>query len=448
MPLLSNLLNYAEVALTFVVMISILVAAHEFGHYIFARLFNMGVEEFAIGFGKPTLLTYMRRTYDLTIKPGENPQIENMSAGLSFEAGSAGSALEGGSQTRTVTVVDTPNGKALRETTNFTIRPWPLGGFVRIKGMMPEEDGKEVQVPGGFYSKAPWQRFLVLLAGPAFSVLAGIVLLVPLFMVNGVSQMSRSTKLTQMTSDGAAYAAGLREQDKILAIDGKPVNTLYDIVQVVRRSAGKPLEFTYERAGVRKEVVVTPKLSKDPQPIFGPNLEPLDDNLRRIGQIGIGMSFEKVPVSFVSAWSKAWATPWSALTSIGRVFQKPSTFSQNVGGPGTIIKQTADSVQQGPADVIELAALLSISVGIFNLLPIWPLDGGQMAVAIAEMLRGGRRLSMRVQNAIGTLGFALVLTLMFSVIVVDVQRLSKHEDPKPAKTTPALKAEPAKKTSE
>src|SRR6185369_10415908 len=98
-----------------------------------------------------------------------------------------------------------------------------------------------------------------------------------------------------------------------------------------------------------------------------------------------------------------------------------------VGGPGTIAKVTSEATKQGVGPVIELMAMLSISVGIFNLLPVPPLDGGQMLVAIAEMLRGGRRLSMKVQGAVTAIGLALVAMLFISVVFIDIGRLSQGD---------------------
>ena len=131
---LTHLGDYALLTVVFLFMISALVAAQELGHYLFARLFGMGVEEFAIGYGKKPLFTWLRKPYKVRGHSGE-------------DLGES-------------------------ETTDFTVRPWPLGGFVKIKGMMPEEDGSEINVRGGFYNKPPWQRFVVLLAGPAFSVVS------------------------------------------------------------------------------------------------------------------------------------------------------------------------------------------------------------------------------------------------------------------------------------
>jgi len=96
-------------------------------------------------------------------------------------------------------------------------------------------------------------------------------------------------------------------------------------------------------------------------------------------------------------------------------------------------------VNLGFAKDVSLAALLSISVGIFNLLPIYPLDGGQMVVAFVEMLRGGKRLSMRLQELIGTVGFAMVLLLFVSVLIVDVKRWMPKGESGPALVAPTKK---------
>ena len=93
-----------------------------------------------------------------------------------------------------------------------------------------------------------------------------------------------------------------------------------------------------------------------------------------------------------------------------------------VGGPGTMVKQTSMSIDEGFWPMIGFAGGISISLGIFNLLPFPPLDGGQMWIAFVEMLRGGRRLSMRTQMRVINLGFAMVLMLIGTVLVSDVKR--------------------------
>jgi regulator of sigma E protease len=128
------------------------------------------------------------------------------------------------------------------------------------------------------------------------------------------------------------------------------------------------------------------------------------------------------------------------VTGIFDMLRKPATIKDSVGGTISIAVVTHDRVQQGLAAVFELAALLSISVGILNLLPIVPLDGGQMAMCFAELFRGGKRLSMRVQNVASLCGMAFIGMLIISVCFLDINRLFTANQP--AKPPAAKKANP------
>ena len=132
MTFLSQIPFYVLVGLTYLTRLMVLVAGHEFGHYLAARMFGMGAEEFSIGmFGKRPLTIWARRAYTIPVGPGEHPE--------SF--GDQPNVLEGGGATVRPVVEQTADGRTvLHEKTLFTVRPWPLGGFVRIKGMMPQED--------------------------------------------------------------------------------------------------------------------------------------------------------------------------------------------------------------------------------------------------------------------------------------------------------------------
>ncbi len=419
----SSFIYYAEGAVVFLIMLSVLVAAHELGHYLFARLFNMGVEEFAVGmFGKKPLLTYMRRRYRLKIRPGEDPYVRQQPSG--------GFNFEGGGDQKEAVVLDSPSGRYIEETTDFTIRPWPIGGFVRIKGMMPQEDGSEVRVPGGFYSKSPVQRLVVLFAGPLFSVLAGIIVLVPLYMFGGVQKPQDVPVLGMMVKDEPAYKADLRPLDTVVSINGRPIKTFYQMVQIVRESSGIPLLFVYDRKGARGQTIVTPKLSKDPYPVLGPDLQ-FTGELKSQGMIGISPLHKVVNLGFAEAVASAVSRPWMAVRGLVELVQQPSTAKEAVGGPVAMFNDTSSAVQQGFTSIMELAALISISVGIFNLLPIYPLDGGQMVVAFAELLRGGRRLTMQFQNTVATLGLGMVLLIVVGVLFVDISRFTGKQTPPP-----------------
>ncbi len=423
--LLGNLPLYALVAIVFLLMISVLVFAHELGHYLFARLFNMGVEEFAIGFGKNPLITYARKNYVISVLPGEDVHAphgiecpDNLEKVASFSG-----MIEGASRTSRSTIVETPNGTELHETTDFTVRPLPLGGFVRIKGMLPEEDGSETKIPGGFYSKAPWKRFIVLFAGPAFSVLAGILVLIPVFMADGITKLDNRPIIGDVIVGKPADKAGLRPGDEIIALQGKPVHRFYDVIQVVRVSPGIDLPLTYKRAGKIIETSVRPEADKVPSPILDEELA-LSADYKIQAKIFAGPMRITTYPSAVGALNEAVKAPIDTIVGIFRIFQKPARFENSVNGPVKMVQITSDLVQAGVLKVMTLAAYLSISVGIFNLLPFPPLDGGQMAIAFAEMLRGGRRLSIQIQGAVGTAGLLAVMLIMVSALYVDFKQIS------------------------
>jgi len=414
---------YILVGFTWLSMLMILVAAHELGHYLFARLFGMGAEEFSVGmFGRKPLLVLGRRRYILPLKPTDDPDLRGET-----------NPLEGGAPIEPAELVDTPDGRYLKETTVFTIRPWPLGGFVRIKGMMPQEDGGEVNIPGGFFSKSPLKRWIVLAAGPAFSVLAGILLLIPLFMFYGAPNASPRPVFGMLFTDGAAYQAKMDVGDRVVSIDGAPVKTWYDMTTKVRDTAGRPLKFVVEREGKLLNFTVSGKVDEKPTPVSDPKGKPLTykdkegetKNVLRIQtKLGAVSSSDPKPVSFGEAVELATLTPINGAINLVMLITHPKDLEENVGGPGTMVKMTAKSLREGMWPVVEKAAQISISLGIFNLLPIPPLDGGQMWIAFVEMLRKGRRLSMRTQIKVLNVGFALVAMLVLGVLTVDFRRFT------------------------
>lgn len=422
-----------SVVLVFATMISVLVAAHEFGHYIFARWFGMGIEEFSIGFGKPVLLTYRRKKYLLPLTDDEAKQelinkskppiIDQIQDPISSKTMKLLDSLEGGTP---------PNdgedefkqidGKYfLQETTNFTIRPWPIGGFVRIKGMMPDEEGGEVHVPGGFYNKSSFARLAVLFAGPLFSVLAGVLVLIPIFMFVGIQKQSLKPEIGILMVGMPAQKAGIRLKDRILSVNGQPISNFYQVVKAIRYDGVRPVKLGILRAGKILSVVVIPQLDKTPTPLLDHHLNPTGISKVQ-SKIGVMTILDTVHLSFPKAVTEAVLVPIDTVSGLVGGILHPSGLKSEVGGPETMVKATADATQTSLSSIFELAAYLSISLGVLNLLPVPPLDGGQMLVAFAELLRGGRRLSLKVQGIVFTAGLALVGLLMISVIVIDIGR--------------------------
>jgi regulator of sigma E protease len=422
------------VATVFLVMLCVLVAAHEYGHYLFARMFGMGVEEFAIGMGK-RLKIWKEKSYDIPVDESYVHNSDEVSRGAMFEGGDIPALGE---------LIEAPSGRILREKTEFTLRMLPVGGFVRIKGMIPQDDGSEVRTPGGFYSKPPWQRLVVLAGGPLFSVLAGLIILTVVFCTFGTDKPNLkpvlgmvSTAKDKDTLVHAAEDAGLKEGDVIVSVNKEPISTFYQFVHLVNINPNKPLQVVYSRDGKETETTLTPGLGECA--VFLPNLQVTGD--RKVqGRIGVSPQSLHVVLGFKEAAAEAFTMPVDAVQSMFRLIAQPSRIKDEAGGAVTMVRVTSEVVKEGIGKILWWAGALSILVGVFNLMPIPPLDGGQMVMALAEMLRGGRRLSMRVQQAVLNTGIAMVLLLFVVVLAIDVNRWfiapGQASQQKPAVQTP------------
>lgn len=354
--------------LLFMIMFSVLVGAHEYGHFLFARIFKMDVEEFAIGIGRPAWI-YMRR-----------------------------------------------------KGTEYTLRPLPLGGFVRVKGMVPEEDGSERLIENGFYSKPAWQRVVVYLAGPVFSILAGLAILIPLFSLHGVKTFG--TVVGEIRAGTPAARSDLRKGDVITSIDGVSVYAFQDMVAQVRDKAGQTVEIRFLRDGAAGMTTVVPELEATPSPVMTSYVRA---NLERRRQAKMGVAPDpnstvhiKVPLGEAVVAGVMW--PLDMAKGVVSIFLRPSTFAENIGGPGTIVATTYHAARDGMDTFVKIAALLSISLGIINLLPFGMFDGGQIVLNFVEILRGGKRASLRVVMVYQAIGLFFILALSIGAIVVDIGR--------------------------
>lgn len=305
--------------------------------------------------------------------------------------------------------------------TEFSLLVLPLGGFAMIRGMHPKADGSETSVEGGFYSKPPLARLAVLFAGPLFSMLLGVVLLFGLFVVHGQDKPVNEAVIGSVIKDSAAEKAGLKVGDRVTRVDGKSVRTWYDMVAEVRDKPARPMTLDVQRGAEALAIRVTPKVSDTPRPVLGPDLEPTGE-LRRQSQIGAAPQAKPVPMAAGEALSLAAQQPLGLAVGLATLARQPSELKENVGGLGSVVEQTHKATETGWWSVVFLAAMLSISLGVMNLLPIPPLDGGQMLVAFIELLRGGRRLSIQVQNAVSALGMVAILMLVVGLAVIDVDR--------------------------
>lgn len=342
-----------ESTLAFVLVFAILVIVHELGHYSAARLFKMPVEEFAVGFG-PKLAVFLRR-------------------GI----------------------------------TDYTIRALPLGGFVRVRGMGFDEADQPNESPepegDGFNKRPVFERFVVILAGPVFSLLLGYVAYVALFVAYG--SPSGRPKIVEVTPGKPAARAGLKAGDVIVAIDGKPLTPLA-MVQTIEKSPGKTLGFTVERSG--KELV------------FGIVPEAVEGSGASVGRIGVRPGNEMVPASAGDAVREAGAATIDYFTSLGRIVGSGKA-KDAVGGPVGIARTFYQTSGTGISTRLELMASLSLSLFLFNILPIPVLDGGHLLLLTVEGIRR-RKLSNTAMQRVHLAGLAVIATLFVVVMFNDITR--------------------------
>jgi regulator of sigma E protease len=344
-----------------------MVLIHEFGHFIVARLCRIEVEEFGIGLPTPGALTLF--------------------------------TWQG---------------------TRFTLNWLPLGGFVRPKG---ENDPN---IPGGLAAASPWKRLAVLFAGPLMNLLTAW--LIYSFMVTSAGiPVPERILITDVIKDTPAEAAGIQTADILIAGQGQKIRSYSDLRNIIDPNESKPIVFLIERAGKQIELEVTPKRSEIDQRVI------------------IGVYFEEQYSSQpVSSWIEAAqfgsiATYNSMRTIISLPAQLirgslPAEQSRVVGLKGIydIMKQSvasdleasqssSTSPRSNPFDqmrTLMIIASLSISLGIFNLIPFPALDGGRILFVLPEIIFR-RRVPHRFENLVHGMGMALLLMFMIYVTVMD-----------------------------
>jgi regulator of sigma E protease len=340
--------SFVLVALVVVLAFGLLVIVHELGHFAAARAFGMRVERFSVGFG-PVVL---RRAH-------------------------------GG--------------------TEYVVSALPFGGYVRIAGMAPGDDVKEGDQ--GSYSNQPaWRRFVVILAGPVMNWAAAILLAFAMVATLGFHEADPSAALGTVVEGSAAARAGLREGDRILAVDGKPLATWGELVAAVVASPGRPLALEVERpAGASTERL---QLTATP------------DDAGGRGKLGVGPSTRVLrggPAAAAAAAVRVTnARAAETLAGLGQMFTGRQ--KAELRGPVGIAQEMARSARAGAGQFLTMVWFISIMLAIFNLLPIPALDGGRLVFLGYEIVTR-RRVNQRVESVVHFAGFVALFGLILAVTV-------------------------------
>jgi len=343
----------------FLIVLTVLVFVHEFGHYAIARWNGVRIDVFSIGFG-PELFGWWDR---------------------------AG--------------------------TRWKFSTIPLGGYVKMFGDSDASSGQPLPGLGrlaqperdaSFHYKRLGQRAAIVAAGPAANFAFAIIVLTVLFMTFG--QPYTPAEVGQVQPGSAAEQGGIRAGDVILSIDGQAVARFEDVQQAVRMNPGAAMAIAVRRDAKTLTLQVTPSRTEVTDR-FG--------NRYEIGLLGIARSgMEYVKRDPVTALYQAVGETWNlSASTLQAMWQmvKGTRATDELGGPLRIAQMSGEVARGGIAPILTFMALLSVSLGLINLFPVPILDGGHLLFYAAEAIRG-RPLGQKAQEYGFRIGLALVLTLM------------------------------------
>lgn len=360
--------------LPFLFVLTIVVFFHELGHFMVARWNGVGIAKFAIGFG-PDIFSFTDK-----------------------------------------------------HNTVWAFSIIPLGGYVKFiddanPASMPD-DTKELERAGYdkskfFAHKKLWQRAAVVAAGPIANFILAIVIFSGIFLINGRDILS--AKVDEIVPDSVAAAAGFKQGDTIIKVDDQTIESFSDLQRVVSVSAEIPLVFVVTRNGEPVTINATPAYRE------------VDDGLggkQRIGQLGIQRSGNADaiinkrygPIEAVGEGvGETWYIMKRTVQFFGGLFTGRESIDQ-LGGPIRIAEVSQHVAAISFTALIGLTAVLSVSIGIMNLMPIPVLDGGHLVFYALEAIRG-RPVTEKAQEIGYKVGLAVLLTFMVLVTTIDINRL-------------------------
>lgn len=352
--------------LLFILLLGLLVLVHEWGHFVVARKLGVRVEEFAFGF-PPRLASYTRRG------------------------------------------------------TRYALNLFPIGGYVKIFG----EDGESGKDPQSFSSRPLGQRLAIIVAGVVMNVVLAWLLFsvghavgLPTALGEGDAVAGRVT-IIGISPGSPAERAGLRFGDVIAEFKVQnsmlKISAIDDVQELIEAHRGSEVTVIVEREQEIREINVTPRAS----PPEGEG--PLGIAMARVGVVR----------------SPVWRAPWDGLKTTAsatvaivealaralRELVSEGKTSADVSGPVGIFVFANETRRLGMAYLLELAGLLSVNLALLNVLPIPALDGGRILFLFIEKIRGGIRVPQRLEQAVHTVGFVVLLFLMAAVTYRDIVRI-------------------------
>ena len=346
-----------------VIGLGLLIVFHEFGHFLFAKLSGVGVLTFSVGFGPKIWVK----------KVGE---------------------------------------------TEYALSAFPLGGYVKMVGEDPDEQVSPADLEKSFAAKSLTKRIAIVVAGPGFNLLLAVLLLMVVFTFYGLPVMS--TQVSGVEKGSPAEIAGIQKGDRILAIDGAQVKEWEELSSKIKGSGGKPLKIQIRRGSDTVDISVRPT-QKEGRTILG---ERKDDWM-----IGIGSQarIEKGNPGLAGVRAVSQTYEYSKLTLLA--FYKMilgDVSPRNIGGPILIAQMAGQQAQEGLGSFLAFLAVLSINLGVLNLLPVPVLDGGHLVFFLVEAVTR-KPVSVKYREMAQQVGICLLALLMVYAFYNDVVRFFEKQ---------------------
>jgi regulator of sigma E protease len=343
-----------------VIALSLLILVHEFGHFLVARLANVKVLAFSLGFGKKLL-------------------------------------------------------KFTKGETEYILSAVPLGGYVKLLGESPGEEVVEEDIPRSYSHKPPIVKILIAFTGPFFNILFACVLFFFVF-ASGYSVLS--TKVGSVDKTLPAYEAGIREGDTIVAIDGQKIAEWTDLTDAMAKSEMRPMKIAVKRGDALLDLTLTPK-EIESKNIFGDTIK-----RKVIGVGASNDFFTKqetVPGAAVKAVDQTYNL--TKVTIVGIVKLIGGSISpKQIGGPLLILEVAGKQAKEGKKNLIYFIAIISINLAVINLLPIPVLDGGHILFHAIEMV-SRRRVSQKFIDVAQKVGMGILVAIMTLAFFNDIMRM-------------------------
>lgn len=346
-----------------VIGLGILIVVHEFGHFIFAKLSGVGVLTFSVGFG-PKLWVK---------KIGE---------------------------------------------TEYALSAFPLGGYVKMVGEDPDDQVQAADIEKSFAHKSLLKRIAIVAAGPGFNLALAVILLMLVFVFYGVPVLSNQVSAVEPGSP--AEMAGLQKGDRIVALNGRPVTEWEELSKGIKESGGTPLAVQILREGQEKTLTIRP-VKKEGRNIFG--------EIREEWMIGIGsqVSIQKGNPGLAVVKAVQQTYEYSRLTLVALFKMITGEVSpRNIGGPILIAQMAGQQAQEGVGSFLAFLAILSINLGVLNLLPVPVLDGGHLLFFLVEAVTR-RPVAAKYREMAQQVGIFLLMLLMVYAFYNDIARFFEKQ---------------------